>query len=81
MAIYLNDTVFDSRDGEAWELAKHFMMEGASNVVTLMTHPLLHFPYDSINAITKTALPKNHILHKLLIQHCRFTLPLENAVL
>jgi hypothetical protein len=44
-------------------------------------HPTLHFPYDSINAIIKTALPRDHILFRLLYPHTRFTLPLENAVL
>lgn len=81
IAIYVNEKVFTKKDGASWELAKHYLIQGASIVGTLLTHPLLHFPFDAINAITKTALPKNHILHKLLIPHCRFTLPLENAVL
>lgn len=47
----------------------------------MVVHPLQHFPLDSINAITKTALPKKHTLFKLLYPHLRFTLALENAVL
>lgn len=68
-------------DGDAWELAKYFVLQGGALCATMVVHPLQHFPMDSINAITKTALPKDHILFKLLYEHMRFTLPLENAVL
>ena len=44
-------------------------------------HPLVHFPMDSINAITKSALPKNHLIFQLIYPHLRFTLYLEKAVL
>jgi hypothetical protein len=83
VAVYVakTDEVFTPKDGDAWELAKYFVLQGGAMGATLVVHPLLHFPYDSVNAITKTALPKNHILFKLLYPHLRFTLPLENAVL
>lgn len=73
--------VIDPRDGDAWELAKYFVLQGGALCATMVVHPLQHFPLDSINAITKTALPKAHTLFKLLHEHMRFTLPLENAVL
>lgn len=81
--IYLDKTevVFTPGDGEKWELAKYFVLQGAALCATLVVHPLLHFPLDSINAITKTALPKNNILFQLLFPHTRFTLYLEKAVL
>lgn len=75
------DTILEPTDGDAWELAKYFVLQGGALCATMVVHPLQHFPMDSINAITKTALPKNHILFKLLYAHMRFTLPLENAVL
>ncbi|MBA2403707.1 MAG: hypothetical protein H0V66_02965 [Bdellovibrionales bacterium] len=75
------NTVLDPADGEAWELAKFFVLQGGALCATMVVHPLQHFPMDSINAITKTALPKGHVLFKLLYAHLRFTLPLENAVL
>jgi hypothetical protein len=83
IAIFIDatNTVLNPQDGDAWELAKYYVLQGAALAATLVVHPLLHFPLDSINAITKTALPKNHILFKLLSPHFRFTLPLENAVL
>jgi hypothetical protein len=73
--------VIDPSDGDAWELAKYFVLQGGALCATMVVHPLQHFPLDSINAITKTALPKEHTLFKLLHAHMRFTLPLENAVL
>ncbi|MGI4993447.1 hypothetical protein ACRXCV_12495 [Halobacteriovorax sp. GFR7] len=83
-AIYIQktETVFDfSRPCDGLELAKYFVLQGGALCATLVVHPLLHFPFDSINAISKTSLPKDHILFRLLSPHFRFTLPLENAVL
>lgn len=82
-SIYIDKTKerFTSEDGDAWELAKYFVLQGGALCSTLVTHPIQHFPNDSINAITKTALPKSHIIYKLLNPHLRFTLQLENAVL
>lgn len=74
-------TVLHSQDGDAWELAKYFVLQGGALCATMVVHPLQHFPMDSVNAITKTALPKEHTLFKLLHAHQRFTLPLEYAVL
>jgi hypothetical protein len=83
IVIYVDDTkaYFEPNDSDAWKLAKYFVLQGASIGITLVVHSVLHFPLDSINAITKSAVPKNHILFKLLSPHLRFTLPLENAVL
>lgn len=83
-AIYVNETqtLFDIKEEtDGWELAKYFVLQGGALCATLVIHPLLHFPFDSINAITKTSLPREHILFKLISPHLRFTLPLENAVL
>lgn len=74
-------SVLSPDDGDAWELAKYFVLQGGALCATMVVHPLQHFPLDSINAITKTALPKEHTLFKLLYAHMRFTLPLEYAVL
>ncbi|MBC7712988.1 MAG: hypothetical protein H7177_06600 [Rhizobacter sp.] len=81
--IYIDETksIFYPHDEDNWELAKYFVLQGGALCSTLVIHPLLHFPMDSVNAITKTALPKNHILFQLLYPHLRFTLYLEKAVL
>jgi len=83
VAIWVEKTnsLFVQSDGDAWELAKYFVLQGGALCATLVIHPLLHFPFDAINAITKTCLPKDHLLFKLIYAHTRFTLPLENAVL
>lgn len=83
VCIYVDKTneIFEPNDGDAWELAKYFVLQGGAMCATLVVHPLLHFPVDCINAITKTAIPMQHPIFKILKPHLRFTLPLENAVL
>jgi hypothetical protein len=83
LAIFQKNTslVFEPTDGPAWELAKYYLLHGANYRMTLSIHALLHFPMDSVNAITKTALPTHHTVFKLLYPHLQFTLPLNNAVL
>lgn len=81
--IYLHTSkdLIKPEHGKVWEVAKYFVLQGAAICSTLVVHPLLHFPLDTINAITKTALPKNNLLFQLLLPHTRFTLYLEKAVL
>lgn len=83
LEIYIDEThsIFYPHDEDNWELAKYFVLQGGALCSTLVVHPLLHFPMDAVNAITKTALPKNHVLFQLLYPHLRFTLYLEKAVL
>lgn len=68
-------------DGDAWQLAKYFILQGCSYGTLFTGHPNVHFPYDSINAITKSSIPTHHLIFKLLIPHLRFSLVLDNAVL
>lgn len=87
IAIYLypdadsKGTVFNAHDGESWHLAKYFVLQGAVHRVNLTEHALLHFPYDAINAITKSILPKDHLLYQLLIPHLLLSLGVNKAVL
>jgi len=57
--IYVDETKsrFTPGNGDGWELAKYFALQGGALCSTLVVHPLLHFPMDAVNAITKTALP------------------------
>ena len=80
-AINLKNYVVDSSDGDLWMLAKFVAMQGASNHINVAEHPKLHFPMDAINAITKTAMPIDHILFQLLIPHFEITLKLNYQVL
>ncbi len=83
LGIYLHEqrVCLTRRDGDAWKLAKYFVMQGAAHRVNLVTHAVLHFPFDPINAITKTLLPRNHVLFKLLLPHLYLELPVNNSVI
>lgn len=65
----------------AWNLAKVYACQGAAYHALFVVHPALHFPMDSVNAITKTAVPKIHPLFQALFPHTTYTLKLDNAVL
>lgn len=65
----------------AWNLAKAYALQGASYVGMFVVHPALHFPMDTVNAVTKTAVPRNHPLFQLLQPHSAYALAVNNAVL
>jgi hypothetical protein len=44
-------------------------------------HTPLHFPLDTINAVSKSVLPPGHALAQTLAPHFRFSLPLNEAAL
>lgn len=83
LGIALGDRVFEPKPAQrgAFDLAKLFVLQGAAYAMLFTEHPNLHFPFDSINAVTKTILPTDHIVHRVLSPHFRFQLPLNNAVL
>ncbi|MCB0543097.1 MAG: hypothetical protein H6575_19245 [Lewinellaceae bacterium] len=83
VAIYFqhNNLMLTPEDGNAWELAKYFVMQGASLRISLSAHANLHFPYDSINAISKSSLPKDSVLLRLLLPHLELSLELNYNVL
>ncbi|MBS3911347.1 MAG: hypothetical protein KGZ70_05865 [Hydrogenophaga sp.] len=68
-------------DGKAWQLAKYFALQGALVRVNLIDHPMVHFPSDAINAITKSTLPTDHLVLQLLLPHLLLSLPVDNKVL
>jgi hypothetical protein len=68
-------------DGAAWTLAKYFAIQGAGHMIALTGHPATHFPYDTVNAVTVSALPVRHTLFKLLKPHLDLHLAVDNAVL
>lgn len=81
VAINLRQYIVDKTDGDLWMLAKFVVMQGASVHINVAEHPKLHFPMDAINAVTKTAVPMDHILFQLLIPHFEITLKLNYQVL
>jgi len=81
LAIDLDGVVLRPGDGDAWEVAKLYAMMGASIHMVTCHHMPLHFPLDTINAITKSALPLDHPIRQLLEPHFRFSLTLNNSAL
>lgn len=81
VAINLRDYLVYPKDGDLWMLGKFVALMGAGNHIVVATHPRLHFPMDSINAITKSAVPMSHKLFKLIIPHTELTLKLNYQVL
>jgi len=65
----------------SWDIASIYALQGASYHVLFVVHPALHFPMDSVNAITKTAVPMAHPLFQLFNPHSAYSLVLDNAVL
>jgi hypothetical protein len=81
---YASDLVFDRAThsgGTGWWLAKYFVLQGAIHRINLVDHIKVHFPGDAINAITKSVLPRWHLINQLLVPHFRLTLPVNNTVL
>ncbi|RYE95043.1 MAG: hypothetical protein EOO75_00320 [Myxococcales bacterium] len=80
-AIAVGAEVFTPGDGARWEAAKYFALQGAGVLTTILMHPLLHFPSDTVNAITRTRLHETHLLRRLLRPHLRLSLEVNEVVL
>ena len=81
VAIRIRQQIFLPEDTAVWQLCKLFVLQGASINVVLTFHPWLHFPGDTINALTKSLLPQGHLLHCLLRPHLEFTLGLHEGTM
>ena len=72
---------FTNADGEAWRIARYFLLQGAIQRINLVDHTEVHFPPDAINAITKTVLPKENLVLRLLRPHMWLSMCVNNTVL
>lgn len=81
VAMRVGGRVFRPGDGDAWALARYFALQGAQTRMVNCHHPRLHFPGDTINAISRATLPPGHLLYKLIRPHTRFTPGLHEAVI
>ncbi|MCF7983650.1 MAG: hypothetical protein K9L70_04550 [Thiohalocapsa sp.] len=72
--------IFRPKDPNWW-LARYYVLQGAIHRINLIDHVKVHFPSDAVNAITKTVLPRWHLVYKFLLPHFRLTLPVNYAVL
>ena len=75
------DVILTPADRDSWWLAKYFVLQGAIHRINLIDHVKVHFPSDAINAVTKTVLPRWHLVQKLLLPHLWLTMPVNNSVL
>jgi hypothetical protein len=73
--------MFTPADGEAWRIARYFLLQGAIHRINLIDHTEVHFPPDAINAITKTVLPKDNLVLRLLRPHMWLSMCVNNTVL
>lgn len=78
---FMQSEVFRPGDGEAWNVARYFVLQGAIHRINLIDHPGVHFPADTINALTKSVLPKSNTILRILQPHMWLSLPVNNAVL
>ncbi|MCG3173599.1 MAG: hypothetical protein GMKNLPBB_01798 [Myxococcota bacterium] len=80
-AIAVNNLVLRPEDGHAWRLAKFFLQQSFSQHITTCHHVALHFYFDTVNAVTKSLLPKDHPIRQLLTPHFRWSLALSESAL
>lgn len=78
--IQVNDLFVHCSDS-SWGIASLYALQGAAYHVLFVVHPAIHFPMDSVNAITKTSVPMGHPLFQLFLPHSAYSLPLDNSVL
>ncbi len=65
----------------AYRIAKYFVLQGAIHRINLIDHVRVHFAHEVVNGVTKSVLPRWHLLQQLLMPHFWLTLPVNNAVL
>jgi hypothetical protein len=78
---FIESPVFTKADGDAWRIARYFLLQGAIHRINLIDHTEVHFPSDAINAITKTVLPKDNLVLRLLRPHMWLSMCVNNTVL
>lgn len=80
-AIDLDGVLLRPTDGAAWELGKLFVRQGLSHTCIMARHPRNHFPYDTVNGVTRRTLPADHVVRQLLEPHFYIHLALNFGVL
>ncbi|HCH61829.1 MAG: hypothetical protein CL927_05370 [Deltaproteobacteria bacterium] len=81
LAIAVRGRVFRPEDGESWRRARYFLVQGASIALVVGVHPFLHFPHNSVIAVTRALLPPEHRVARLVEAHAYLHLPLDFGVL
>ncbi len=81
LAIAVRGRLFRPEDGESWARARYFLLQGCSLSLSVGIHGFLHFPMDSVIAVTREALPPSHPIAQLIEAHSYLHLPLNYGVL
>ena len=80
VSISINDKSFTPNQGESWERARLFLLQGSSLSLVGGVHASLHFPTDSVIAITRQYIPENNPIAKIIEAHSYLQLPLNYGV-
>ena len=80
VSISVNDKSFTPNQGESWERARLFLLQGSSLSLVGGVHASLHFPTDSVIAITRQYIPENNPIAKIIEAHSYLQLPLNYGV-
>ena len=80
ISISVNDKSFTPNQGESWERARLFLLQGSSLSLVGGVHASLHFPTDSVIAITRQYIPENNPIAKIIEAHSYLQLPLNYGV-
>ena len=81
VGIELGGRVYAPGDGGRWDRAKAFFLQGCSIHLPMSCHPTVHFPMDSVVAVSRQVFGAAHPLRKLIEPHCYLQLPLNYGVL
>lgn len=81
IGICLDGVLITPDQGKRWELTKYFVLQASAQEIILGSHSALHFPMDTVNAVTKAVLPESYRLRQLIEPHCYIQLAINYAVL
>ena len=80
-AIWLAGRAFYPSAKPAWNLAKYHVLSAGVTDILFAEHPMVHFPMDAVNALTRRLLPEDHLVRRLMAPHMEFQLALNYGVL
>ena len=81
LAIQVGGEVLEPHHDFAWEIARYLVLHHAATQSIVIWHPRLHFPCDTVHAVTLSILPDGHPIKRLMLPHTPLTLGLHQAVM
>ena len=80
ISISVSGILFAPNQGESWERARLFLLQGSSLALVGGVHASLHFPTDSVIAITRQCIPEENPIARVIEAHAYLQLPLNYGV-